>query len=74
MNINENHSPLKYETIPPKNKPDKQRQLWLLDNHPAFTGICPNCGFEYEQSLLILDVDNKSHHWNCPQCGVSYEQ
>ena len=56
-----------------ENKPSKKRQLWILDNHPAFTGICSNCGFEYEKSLLILDVDNKSHHWNCPQCGLSYD-
>jgi transposase len=55
------------------NKADKKKQLWILNNHPAFTGICSNCGFEYEKSLFILDVDNKSHHWNCPQCGLSYD-
>ena len=24
-------SPLKYQSIPPRNKPDRKRQLWLLD-------------------------------------------
>ena len=47
------------------NKLDKKRQLWLLDNHPLFTGICSNCGYEY---------DKHTNNWTCPECGVSYEQ
>ena len=46
------------------NKPDKKRQLWLLDNHPFFTGICSNCGYQY---------DKHTNNWTCPECNTSYE-
>lgn len=36
-------------------------QLWLLDNHPLFTGKCPNCGYQFEEDNLV--------HWDCPKCG-----
>jgi hypothetical protein len=72
MNIDSDRSPLKYESIPPSNKPDRKRQLWLLDNHPYFTGICSNCGYDYG-NLKVLDVDENSSHWNCPECNLSYE-
>ena len=47
-----------------EDKPDKERQLWLLDNHPAFTGSCRNCGYEYPRKPLS---------WDCPQCGTTYD-
>ncbi len=65
-------SDLKDKNISPSNKPDKNRQLWLLDNHPIFTGICSNCGYNYG-NLKVLDVDKKSSHWNCPECNMSYK-
>jgi rubrerythrin len=48
-----------------ENKPSKKRQLWILNNHPVFTGVCSNCGFQYEKN---------TNNWTCPQCGTSYEQ
>ena len=46
------------------NKPNKKRQLWLLDNHPFFTGICSNCGYQY---------DKHTNNWTCPECHTSYQ-
>ena len=65
-------SSLKYQSIIPSKKLSQQRQLWLLDNHPYFTGVCSNCGYDYG-NYKILDIDEKSSHWNCPECGLSYE-
>ena len=48
----------------PEYKPDPERQLWLLNNHPAFTGSCGNCGYEYPRNPLS---------WNCPECGAEYD-
>jgi hypothetical protein len=48
----------------PEDKPDPERQLWLLNNHPAFTGGCTNCGYEYPRKPLS---------WDCPQCGTEYD-
>ena len=48
----------------PENKPSKEQQLWLLDNHPAFTGSCRNCGYEYPRNPLS---------WDCPECNASYD-
>jgi hypothetical protein len=55
-----------------ENKPNKKRQLWLLSHHPIFTGVCSNCGYNYG-NLKVLDIDEKSSHWNCPECGMSYD-
>jgi transposase-like protein len=55
-----------------QNKPEREKQLWLLNNHPIFTGVCPNCGYDYG-TLKILDIDEKSQHWNCPSCGLTYD-
>ena len=49
------------ELIP--NRPSRYTQaepLEILDTHPFFTGICPNCQFQFDQ-------DNPpSVHWDCP--------
>ncbi|WP_330203579.1 hypothetical protein [Cyanobacterium sp. Dongsha4] len=52
------------ELIKLPDKPNKERQLWLLDNHPAFTGVCGNCGYHYP---------SQSTSWDCPECGTVYE-
>lgn len=41
----------------------REQQLWLLDNHPFFTGCCPECSFRF-------DPNNPPQvHWDCPGCG-----
>ena len=46
-----------------KPKLTPEQQLELLDNHPFFTGVCPNCGYRYPK-------DNPpAVHWDCPYCG-----
>ena len=40
-----------------ENKPSKKKQLWIVNNHPAFTGVCCNCGFQY---------DKHTNNWTCP--------
>lgn len=40
-----------------------EQQLWLLDNHPFFTGHCPQCGYAVEPFNLSIV------HWDCPECG-----
>lgn len=47
------------------NRPSRytpEQQLEILDNHPFFTGVCPQCGYEF-------DKDNPpAVHWDCPAC------
>jgi hypothetical protein len=43
----------------------REEQLEILDSHPFFTGICPQCGHQF-------DRDNPPKvHWDCPnpECG-----
>ncbi|MGK7899301.1 MAG: hypothetical protein AB4372_38205 [Xenococcus sp. (in: cyanobacteria)] len=52
------------ELIP--NRPSRytaEEQLEILDNHPFFTGICPQCGYEFDKNNLPLI------HFDCPSCG-----
>ena len=35
-------------------------RLNLLETHPLFTGHCPKCGYEFEETPLV--------HWDCPSC------
>jgi rubredoxin len=48
------------------NKPSRytqEEQLEMLDNHPFFTGFCPQCNYKF-------DRDNPPQvHWDCPECG-----
>ena len=48
------------------NKPSKDRQWWLLDNHPCFTGKCSRCGYQFSPS--------NQNNWNCPECGCVYDK
>ena len=47
--------------LQPKKK-TREKQLWLLDNHPLFTGICPQCGTFFERNYQARV------HWDCA-CG-----
>lgn len=40
----------------------REEQLWLLGNHPFFTGICPQCGASFERDYQARV------HWDCA-CG-----
>jgi hypothetical protein len=40
----------------------KEEKLEILDTHPFFTGICPNCGQK---------LDSPQWHWECSVCGES---
>jgi predicted RNA-binding Zn-ribbon protein involved in translation (DUF1610 family) len=51
------------ELIP--NRPSRYtqaEQLEILDNHPFFTGVCPNCGYRFDKNNLPV-------HYDCPVCG-----
>ena len=46
------------------NKPSRysqSEQLEILDNHPLFTGVCPQCRHKF-------DKDNLPVHFDCPNC------
>ena len=47
--------------LQPKQKTSEE-QLWLLGNHPLFTGICPQCGTSFERDYQARV------HWDCA-CG-----
>ncbi len=52
------------ELIP--NRPSRytsEEQLFILDNHPFFTGVCPQCGYTFDKS------NPPAVHWDCPVCG-----
>jgi rubrerythrin len=49
---------------PLSDKPSKQRQWWLLNNHPCFTGKCTRCGYQFPRF---------SDNWNCPECGCEHD-
>ena len=46
----------------PAQRWSQEQQLWLLDNHPLFTGKCPSCGAEFDRDYT------SRVHWDCP-CG-----
>ena len=48
--------------LQPKQK-TREEQLWLLGNHPLFTGVCPQCKYHFPQ------VDFHIVHFDCPHCG-----
>lgn len=47
----------------PSQSRTREEQLWLLDNHPLFTSVCPGCKYRFPQANFhIVDFD-------CPNCG-----
>ena len=48
--------------LQPKQQRTSEEQLWLLGNHPLFTGICPQCGASFERDYQARV------HWDCA-CG-----
>jgi hypothetical protein len=40
-----------------------EEQLWMIDNHPFFTGVCPQCGYRFDKQ------NPPRGHWDCPSCG-----
>ena len=52
------------ELIPNRRSPlTQEEQLKILDTHPLFTGVCPECGYKFDLSK------SPPVHWDCPQCG-----
>ena len=39
-----------------------EQQLQILDSHPFFTGVCPNCGYKFDKK------NPPKVHWDCPVC------
>ena len=68
MTNREQSSPIGYywyngELIPIKpQRLTTEEQLELLDTHPLFTGVCPQCGYEFPNTLSKAP-------WDCPSCG-----
>ena len=48
--------------VQPHQRWTPEEQLHLLDNHPLFTGKCPQCGAEFERDYTARV------HWDC-ECG-----
>lgn len=46
----------------PPQRWSRLQQLELLMWHPLFTGLCPQCRYQFEQGS---DRD----WWDCPNCG-----
>lgn len=42
-----------------------EEQSQILDNHPFFTGVCPECRHRF-------DRDNLPVHFDCPECPKGY--
>jgi ribosomal protein L37AE/L43A len=40
----------------------RSQQWEILETHPFFTGICPNCETAYLQNVKII-------HYDCQSCG-----
>jgi hypothetical protein len=49
--------------LQPKQRLTRGEQLELLDTHPVFTGLCPECGYKYSE------IVPPKVHWDCPACG-----
>jgi hypothetical protein len=40
----------------------RSEQWEILNTHPFFTGLCPQCRYRFEE-------DNLPVHFDCPSCG-----
>jgi len=48
------------------NRPSRytpEQQLGILDTHPFFTGVCPQCEYEFDKN------NPPAVHWDCSECG-----
>lgn len=43
-----------------------EEQLEILETHPFFTGVCPQCGHEFDRNNPPLI------HWDCPNPECDY--
>ena len=41
----------------------KEELLELIEYHPIFTGVCPQCKHEFDKK------NPPQVHWDCPNCG-----
>jgi hypothetical protein len=41
---------------------ERSQQWEILNSHPFFTGVCPNCGGSYPHNVKII-------HYDCQSCG-----
>ena len=48
----------------PRGRWTREEKLWLLDNHPMFTGRCPACDYQWARD------DYPTVEWQCPACGA----
>ena len=44
---------------------NQKEKLYLLNNHPLFTGVCPRCKFKFAEPI-------NEKEFQCPQCGCTY--
>jgi len=49
--------------LEPVQRVTMEQRLELLDNHPLFTGRCPNC------EMAIRQTEPTRIHWDCRHCG-----
>ena len=49
--------------LQPPQRWTREEQMWLIDNHPLFTGKCPSCGYMFQRDYA------SRVHWDCPECG-----
>lgn len=41
----------------------REEQWEILNTHPLFTGVCPQCGHEFNKN------NPPKIHWDCPSCN-----
>jgi hypothetical protein len=41
----------------------REEQWQILETHPLFTGVCPQCGYRFPGHIPDLV------HFDCPECG-----
>ncbi len=41
----------------------KEELLELIDYHPIFTEVCPQCQYKFDKK------NPPQIHWDCPNCG-----
>ena len=46
----------------PRKRLSKEERLYLINTHPVFTNICPNCNYEFKNQ-------DSPKTYNCPECG-----